>query len=623
MSFRARLTTFFLLIVVIPMGAMGLLVFRLINDSQRSNEVARANGVASVADSVYEHASRSASADARALARALGGTEGPALRARAVALASKAGIVRVTVVDGRRTVLDVGSRSAVAPGTASLQPLGQRPPRTVTISALTAAQYAGQLSSHAVQIVVRQGSRTLGSTLPAARARAFRRSGPVQLAGTSYRSVTLGLGGFRGARVSVTVLSAASATDGAPASDRLVAGLFIVGFLILAFGFSLLASRALQGQLADFLAAARRLARGDFSSPVPTNGNDEFAALGDEFNNMSRQLANRLDELKSEQVRLRRSIRHIGDAFAANLDREALLRLALRTAMDATGCDRGRLSAREQADEPLAEVVRFGRLDGLEPAIQESERAALDDDGTGQAWTKERTMATVALGSIAAGEPTHGLITVCRAGSSFTEDDLDLLRSLAARATLALANVNLHFDVQRQAVTDDLTGLATHGHFQELLGMAMEEVRRYRYPVGLAMLDIDDFKSINDVYGHLQGDVVLRHVAEVLRETSRDADVAARYGGEELALILPHTDLEGTYVIAERAREAIQALKVPLLGGDGALQITASVGVASSSAGHKDELIAAADNALYTAKRGGKNRTVKAGSETATALGGR
>ena len=143
--------------------------------------------------------------------------------------------------------------------------------------------------------------------------------------------------------------------------------------------------------------------------------------------------------------------------------------------------------------------------------------------------------------------------------------------------------MNLHFDVKRQAITDDLTGLATHGHFQQLLAAELDGARRYGYSVGLVMIDIDDFKSINDLHGHQQGDVVLRYVAGVLRESSRDVDVAARYGGEELALILPHTDLGGSYVIAERARQAIEQLRIPLLDGGITAQITASVGVAASA----------------------------------------
>jgi diguanylate cyclase (GGDEF)-like protein len=223
---------------------------------------------------------------------------------------------------------------------------------------------------------------------------------------------------------------------------------------------------------------------------------------------------------------------------------------------------------------------------------------------------------------MAPGGPTHGLITVCREGRRFTEDDLELLRSLAAQATLAMANVNLHFDVQRQAITDDLTGLATHGHFQDLLSGEMEEVRRYHYPVGLIMLDIDNFKSVNDLYGHQQGDLVLRRVADALRATSRDVDVAARYGGEEMALILPHTDLEGAYEAAERARMAIASMEIPLIEGEGSLSVTASIGAASSLNGAKNDLIAAADAALYVAKREGKNRTVRAESDTANVVTG-
>ena len=289
--------------------------------------------------------------------------------------------------------------------------------------------------------------------------------------------------------------------------------------------------------------------------------------------------------------------------------------------MDATSAQRGRISARRSAGEPLAEAEHLGRLAGLETAIHEAERRALATDGVGEASADGLHIATVAMGPIVPAGPTHGLITVCRE-EPFNEDDLELLRTLAAQATLALANVNLHYDIQRQAITDDLTGLATHGHFQQLLSAVMEEVRRYRYPVGLIMLDIDDFKSVNDVYGHQQGDLVLQAVAGALRDTSRDVDVAARYGGEELALILPHTDMDGAYEMAERARTAIQALEIPLLERAGSLHITASAGAASSSEGDKDGLIAAADGALYVAKREGKNRTMKAESRTANVVGG-
>ena len=169
--------------------------------------------------------------------------------------------------------------------------------------------------------------------------------------------------------------------------------------------------------------------------------------------------------------------------------------------------------------------------------------------------------------------------------------------------------------MQRQAVTDELTGLFNHRRFQEVIAVEVERARRYGQEMGLIMLDIDNFKQVNDTYGHLQGDMVLGEVARVLRQSSREIDEPARYGGEEMAVALPQTDLEGAYQFAERVRRRIEALELPLLTGKGALKVTASFGVASLvSAGtaDKDALVAAADGALYEAKRAGKNRTVRA-----------
>ncbi len=106
--------------------------------------------------------------------------------------------------------------------------------------------------------------------------------------------------------------------------------------------------------------------------------------------------------------------------------------------------------------------------------------------------------------------------------------------------------------------------------------LEIEQVRRYHHPIGLIRLDIDDFKAVNNTDGHPQGDAVLRHVARVLQENSRDADSPARYRGEELSLILPHTDLEGAHAIAERIRAAVESLRVPSTNGHGVLRITAS-----------------------------------------------
>ena len=129
------------------------------------------------------------------------------------------------------------------------------------------------------------------------------------------------------------------------------------------------------------------------------------------------------------------------------------------------------------------------------------------------------------------------------------------------------------------------------------------------------LLDLDDFKTVNDTYGHQQGDLVLREVARVLRETSREIDEPARYGGEELAVVLPGTDLEGAYNLAERVRAGIEELALPAArrrGHAGGSPRASGSATLPGSADDMRELVAAADEALYRAKRAGKNRTVRA-----------
>jgi HAMP domain-containing protein len=496
MSFRTRLTGFFVLIVIVPMIAVGFLVFRLISDSQRGKADARADGLVTAASSLYDASSADARIDAQTVGRALAGTPRADMRLRLVALENGSGLARLRVTESNRTIASLGSTTAIALGSVTVREPGGAAPVRVVASELTASQYAHELAGPGVGIVVSQGRRTLASTLTV-NGVALPAQEDVTIGGIGYRAVTRTFSGI-GAPVRVTVLSDLAAPGDSVGSSRLVAAIFIAGFLLLAFAFSVLASRALQGQIARFLGAARRLAGGDFSSPVPIEGRDEFAALGEEFNSMSEQLATKIDELEEERARLRESLRRIGQTFASNLDRQALLELALQTAIDGAEATCGRLSIRETPDQSLTEFGASGSLIGFEAAVHEAEHEALNTRGVGEANTDGRYVASVALGLIAETQRAHGVIAVGREGRPFTDDDRDLLRSLASQTTLALENVELHHQVQRQAVTDELTGLANHGRFQELLSSEIEQVRRYEHPVGLIMLDIDNFKSVND-----------------------------------------------------------------------------------------------------------------------------
>lgn len=159
------------------------------------------------------------------------------------------------------------------------------------------------------------------------------------------------------------------------------------------------------------------------------------------------------------------------------------------------------------------------------------------------------------------------------------------------------------------AKTDGLTGIANHRSFQEALDREMARAQRRGSFFSLVLFDIDDFKKINDTYGHLVGDAVLKDLVARVIENIRTVDVFARYGGEEFTLILPETDGNGAEVLAQRIRSAV--MDRPFVYAQHTIYYTVSMGVTifkSSASVKKDLLIDQADAAMYAAKRAGKNR---------------
>ena len=217
------------------------------------------------------------------------------------------------------------------------------------------AQYARELPAD-VGLVVRQGPKVLIATRAVSNAASLPRSATITVDGKDYRAVCQTFSGFGGAPVTITVMSTLTATATSLEGSRVVAAVLIVAFLALAFGFSLFASRALQGRLSGFLEAARRLGSGDFSAPIRVEGNDEFAALGAGFNSMSSELSRRLDELSRERARLSEAIRRTGPTFASSLDRPALLEIALKTAVDAVQGSGGRIGVPTTRSRPARRV---------------------------------------------------------------------------------------------------------------------------------------------------------------------------------------------------------------------------------------------------------------------------
>jgi hypothetical protein len=360
-SFRARLTIFFVVIVRVPMVANGVLMFRLIDESQHGKADARAVALASVAGSVYQSAAATGRADADTLAHDVGSLSGKAPAVPFATLAMRAGLARAMLSAGSTTLADVGNQTAIAPVAAILRRGASGRTMKVTVSELTASQYARDLSASGIAVVVRHRNGTLASTAALPNRHPSPADGDVTVHGNAYR-VAQTFAGFGAAPARVTVLSALSATSASLGGSRTVAVVLMVAFLALAFGFSILASRALQGRLSGFLVAARRLGSSDFSSPIRVEGHDEFASLAIEFNSMSAELSHGLDELSRERVRRREAIRRIGQTFVSSLDRPALLELALKIAVDAVQASGGRLTVRASNDVPLAETTREGSL---------------------------------------------------------------------------------------------------------------------------------------------------------------------------------------------------------------------------------------------------------------------
>ena len=619
MSFRSRLTLFFLAIVVVPMLSVGVLVFVLIADNETGKTDARVAEAEAVARGIYREAVNDAGGALRrvaadpAMTNALRAGDSTAAQARAVALTHTLNLRRLRATANGRPLADVGDPGAIAAARTQLLTRGSSPVGQVEVSTTGARAYADRIRAvTTLDAAVFEGARALGAT-DKTPARRLPTVGTVSVGGSDFRVASFDAPGFGAAPVRVSVLYDNSRTAAAVSRSRLIVAAVLVGFLLLACLFAVAVSRALQGQIQRFLEAARRLGGGDFSTSVPTEGRDEFAALGDEFNKMSRQLATRVEELGQERVRLQGSIRRIGETFASNLDREGLLEIVVDTALDALAADCGRASVRGRDGRLQQRVVR-GELAGFSGSVQAAESAALASRREEQATVEGDSALTVPLIEAESPGTVIGLATVARASRPFSDAERELFGYLARQASVSLENVDLHELVARQAVTDELTGLFNHRRFQEVVDAEVGRSKRFDQGLGMLMLDLDDFKEINDTYGHQQGDLVLRAVADVLRDTSREIDEPARYGGEELAVALPQTDLDGAYNLAERVREGIEALEIPRLDGRGVLKVTASLGVAAlpDCAANKQELIAAADAALYEAKHGGKNRTERA-----------
>ena len=200
-----------------------------------------------------------------------------------------------------------------------------------------------------------------------------------------------------------------------------------------------------------------------------------------------------------------------------------------------------------------------------------------------------------------------GVLNLDRLGGKiYSDEEFELVKPFANLAAIAIENASLYEKSQLRAVTDQLTGLFNHGHFQETLEHEVRRGERYGAGFSLLMMDLDHFKRVNDRFGHPRGDHVLRRVAAILDDSTREADFVARYGGEEFAILLPETSADDARLLADRIRTQVRDIVVE--DGD-EFRVSASIGVADFPVCGLDakSILGAADTALLWAKRRGRN----------------
>jgi diguanylate cyclase (GGDEF)-like protein len=197
----------------------------------------------------------------------------------------------------------------------------------------------------------------------------------------------------------------------------------------------------------------------------------------------------------------------------------------------------------------------------------------------------------------------------------FGDKDELFWNSLSDQMATAIGNAQLYQNAKYYSITDGLTGLYNHRHFQERLQAEEKRSRRHDHPFSVIMLDIDHFKNYNDVCGHPTGDKALTIISQLIRAEVRDIDILARYGGEEFAIILTETDKAGAWKVAERIRLRIAEHKFPHAHVQPQKRLTVSVGVASfpEDADKRKDLVERADEALYMAKKMGRDQVFIAG----------
>lgn len=342
---------------------------------------------------------------------------------------------------------------------------------------------------------------------------------------------------------------------------------------------------------------------------IPVDSSDEIGESAHTFNNLVDTLATSLSA--------ERTIQDYTKTLTSQLELKSLTKSALSSILDSTGFDAGAILIEREGDLEVIETSGIKQVEELSnnPMVMEVLRTKkqkiteVPEDIKIDGLLLDFRPKVIITEPLIYNDIPIGAI-VLTSMSKYSEDALNRIRMFSQSLSLALHNAIIHEQMQRLAAIDPLTGLLNRRYGMTRLREEYSKAVRSEGSLGVVMFDIDHFKKVNDTYGHLAGDRVLIRISRLVKPILREGDVLMRYGGEEFCAILPGASTEDCLKMAERIRFAIQESKVNY--SEFEIKVTLSLGVTSypeNDVEDEQELLSAADEALYISKESGRNKS--------------
>jgi diguanylate cyclase (GGDEF)-like protein len=446
------------------------------------------------------------------------------------------------------------------------------------------------------------------------------------------RDAALSDGQTRLADIRTHVLKLRNEDEGQNVSDMVIAEkviqrMLIVGVTLAALLAGILVSltgvvtRLIVAPVLQLIRASEQVGRGDFSPELPPVVDNEFGVLSRSFSQMTSALRR-----EREEIAFLNRFSEAVTQCTSELEVYDLVLHSLRERFQPRQVIIFNLNAAENYLEAAATLVPLPKEEGAWPVIEEPHNCKAVRTGRSFVVNDVRieplcpskfllpTEGSYYCGPLIAGGIIIGAVRIEAAADLLASERQRLLESYLSGAASALSNIRLLDRMKQQANIDVLTGLYNRRFLEDYARKLFAIARRRAQPVGVIMLDLDHFKSFNDIYGHEIGDRVLRHFAKTVTNCMRETNLAARYGGEEFVVILPDTSAQACMLVAERIRKAVMTMVVPSNTEKPLPQLTVSIGVVDFPEHGQtlEEIIQASDKALYESKRSGRNRVTVA-----------